>query len=256
MAVSGTTETYINYEDYILYKVQFFIRSGKSLSTEDIENFMKSLKDIGYIYESIKSNFIIINEYFKVIKNKYSSMYNNKFCDYMNYWLKGQDKIYYTTNSHPISTYLIRYIKEHTSLAKEIGCKFEIGDAYNKEYEKKVKLYEIYDNYSSLVNFIELGMSDYLCTYVKNIIKLYNEILSIIKGNPDGDLLNELNNIRCMIEKNNLKLKVKCNNEFQELSEIISSVNYEKKCIISILYLNKKLYHKIIILKNLLKYIF
>ncbi|GAW79402.1 variable surface protein [Plasmodium gonderi] len=230
MSSASFSDIYFRYEDYMLYKDIMDTRSSKgSVNTDDIDKFLQIQKNMGVMKATIEAYCMKIKAYFEYINTNYSSN-SNKYCNYVKYWIKKQDDEALNIGVLPISTYLKDYVNEYSSLAKEMGCTLDIGDTSNNIHEKKVKLYNIYDYYSSLVLLITSSISEGLCVYVQNIINLYNDLLSIIIETPDEPLLIELNKIRCLIEKNKLKSKVKCSRELPELSDYGNHQDYKERC--------------------------
>ncbi|GAW84116.1 variable surface protein [Plasmodium gonderi] len=227
-----STETYFNYEDYISYKGEFSISPAESLSTHDIEEFLQDFKDVDAAKTTIQSFCMKIKAYFEYINHIYSSSYN-KCCDYINYYIKELDDMTYISTNETLSMYLRAFVNNYNYDANNMKFRCNLKDIDGIIYEKKKKLYNIYDIYSSIfqIRANEIPGQD-LCYYFQSLIEAYSELLNIIKSPFDSAFLAEVNNISCLIEKNELKSNVKCSRELLELSEKINSGYYEKKCIV------------------------
>ncbi|GAW84374.1 variable surface protein, partial [Plasmodium gonderi] len=148
---------------------------------------------------------------------------------YVNYWIKmNDDEVLIWTHDTPLSKYLKDFAMYYISVPNNMKFTCQIEDINNEIFEKKVKLYKMYDYYTSLVYSITTDPS--VCVYVEKIIKLYDELLSTIENNQDDSLRVKLNNFRCLLDNSKFSSNNKCGKKFSDLNEHYRSINYQQDC--------------------------
>ncbi|GAW84213.1 variable surface protein, partial [Plasmodium gonderi] len=159
------------------------------------------------------------------------SYFNYK--DYITYKIKIFRNSVESTSTHDIDEFLGNHenIDDVKLIIKSFCMQIKeyfqyINNNFSSNYNKCCDYINYYIKYLDENTYIDPAKP--ISRYLRNFT--YNELLSDIKSPSDNYLLAELNNIRCLIEKNELKYKVKCNTELPKLSDSANKWDYKEKC--------------------------
>ncbi|GAW84423.1 variable surface protein [Plasmodium gonderi] len=204
MTPAKKNEAYINWKDYILFRVFF-----KSLSTfiqisNDIDSLIQqnlvSVKDrepnnFNNICQKIRElyNIMSYNDYCK----------NEKCCNYINYYIREKITDYFKYNDEEINKHFNIFVERIKTDNPYNICLLEIKYIEKAEFDKMNKLYDLYEIYENILNSnSEDNNYPNDCEYLNDFIEEYNEI--IVEHKDDTYFNKELKNLRCSIENNKL----------------------------------------------------
>ncbi|GAW84567.1 Plasmodium exported protein, unknown function [Plasmodium gonderi] len=180
-----------NYDYFIYYLDMLSKRTKLSIDTKYIEGFLKFKKDTNNNYEILFQYFNIIKRYFEYIYANDSSN-NNKYCRYINYWIKTHFKEDPIIDTDPMIAYSDDYAKNYISILNKKmknNCKIENID--EDIYIIIGNLYKICDNYTGILYYIRNNAQEYkIINNIKSLIEEYNKLITPIQYSKDNDFLN------------------------------------------------------------------
>ncbi|SCA60859.1 VIR protein [Plasmodium vivax] len=215
-----SSETYLNYKCYEYLKPRFHeIRLGDN-----------GPKYLAKAKEQIERNHSNIQQYESFFKNIASHLNRSGIfydadrrvaCSYINYLLNKkliESNMYLSNSNYGILKDFVReyHISQQSSQEDANICSSEIKLLDYKDYIKMKLLYDLYDEYITLIQPYHLPTYN-PCDVLGKIISLYNESM---KGNQitDEKLINKLIEFKQLIGNNVLPKNTKCQKNIEHFS--------------------------------------
>ncbi|GAW84620.1 variable surface protein [Plasmodium gonderi] len=218
MTPAEINKTYIKWIDYSSCREFIDSLQISTQNSSDIESFINESSVT--LEHNEHDNFIKICQEIRELFNNMSSndTYNNrKCCNYINYYIRHQIKVYFPEKEKEIFNHLKNYIESNKNYESYKTCVPKIEHIGNAEFNKLDKLFELYDLYESILNPDSEDNDDHNdCEELNDLINDYNEIIK--KYNEDINLHKELYNLRCSIENNEL-INNNCKSMLNGMSE-------------------------------------
>ncbi|GAW84519.1 variable surface protein [Plasmodium gonderi] len=150
--------------------------------------------------------------------------------EYFKYFLiKDTSRVRINESEESIFNYFKEYIDYNKSDNIYNKCISEIKYIERKFFSTIGNLYDIYDAYETVIQAISSNFVDSLiCEKIENLFDNYNKIIEIDIIKDDNFFLNELYNIRCLIENNEWVSKYNCPPKLPALSNVYGSITYTK----------------------------
>ncbi|SBS93799.1 PIR Superfamily Protein [Plasmodium ovale curtisi] len=176
---------------------------------DDIKKEFSENTDIKHIFTKLKK---ILEHY----KNP-NPQNSNKYYGYINYWLKNEltENDLFNKNTTDFCNKFKNCDSEIELLNKRIS---DINSKDNNLFERINELYNVYYDYFNFKSFESSKTIN--CTYAKQCVNKYNNIVDNYASNDKSNLLNELQNLKHLFNENGIFSVQGCEKEIPKLKPL------------------------------------
>ncbi|GAB69831.1 hypothetical protein PCYB_005800 [Plasmodium cynomolgi strain B] len=208
-------KTYLNYECYNLLKTKFSISTMGMSGTQNYNNAKEKINRIDKKDRNLEEYDIFFRDITKYL-NSGHVIYQaglNIACNYINYLLNENVSKRNMNLSNPVYEILQDFVREYIlsdSGVKEEAdlCSSKINPLVYNVYQKMRLLYDLYDEYNTLVEPNKPGNYD-PCIILGKIIYDYNESIKLYQT-TDTELINNLIDLKLLISEKVLPKNTNC----------------------------------------------